>query len=71
MRWSRHPHAARSVIFYLDGKQLKSSDKNKGWLKPGKYPAKLSAPIDVGARIDGNTHAGTIMGARPPLRPPA
>lgn len=53
---------AGSVIFYLDGKQLKSSDKNKGWLKPGKYPAKLSAPIDVGARIDGNTHAGTIMG---------
>jgi hypothetical protein len=48
-----------SVTFAVDGKDVKSTEKNKGWLKHGKYPT-LSAPIDIGGRIDGNSHEGTI-----------
>lgn len=57
----RTAESGANVLFFVDGKQLSSSEKNKGWLKPGKYPAKMSAPIDVGARVDGNTHEATIM----------
>ena len=50
---------ALSVGFWLDGKPLSASEKNKGWLKRGKYPT-LSAPIEIGARVDGNKVEGTI-----------
>ena len=54
------------ISFALDGKDLgQASEKNKGWLKSGKYPT-LSAPVDIGARVDGNKIEGTIgahMGA--------
>eukprot|EP01044_Picomonas_judraskeda_P002826 COSAG03_NODE_215_length_10494_cov_13.007504_12_plen_214_part_00 len=50
---------ALSVSFAVDGKPVKATEKNKGWLKHGKYPT-MSAPIDIGGRIDGNTHEATI-----------
>ena len=39
--------------------RVKSTEKNKGWLKHGKYPT-MSAPVDIGGRVDGNKHEGTI-----------
>eukprot|EP01043_Picozoa_sp_COSAG02_P035046 COSAG02_NODE_2486_length_8709_cov_5.616725_2_plen_198_part_00 len=50
---------ALSVSFAVDGKPVKSTEKNKGWLKHGKYPT-MSAPIDIGGRIDGNKYEATI-----------
>ena len=52
---------ALSVSFAVDGKPVGSSEKNKGWLKHGKYPT-MSAPIDIGARVDGNKYEASIMG---------
>lgn len=57
---------AESVGLALNGRMLKSVAKNKGWLNRGKYPT-LSAPVDIGARVDGNKYEGTIgahMGAK-------
>ena len=60
------PAEGSVISFALDGKDLgQASEKNKGWLKSGKYPT-LSAPVDIGARVDGNKIEGTIgahMGA--------
>lgn len=50
---------ALSVSFAVDGKPVKSTEKNKGWLKHGKYPT-MSAPIDIGGRVDGNKYEATI-----------
>lgn len=64
------PAAARWAGVLTAGRDVVAgSDKNKGWLKPGKYPAKMSAPIDIGARVDGNAHDGTIMGHMNGARP--
>lgn len=35
---------ALSVAFAVDGKPLKVTEKNKGWLKHGKYPVSPPAP---------------------------
>ena len=45
------------VVFRLDGKVLASAAKGAGWLASGSRPVG-SAPVEIGARINGNSHLG-------------